>query len=216
MEETLDALDTLVHQGKVRYIGVSNHSAWHVMKSLGISERLGLQRYVTQQIYYSLLDRDAEYELVPLSIEEKVGILVWSPLAGGILSGKMRRGVEPPEGSRMATEWGEPPVYNRERMFDIIDALISVADARGVSAAQVALAYLLGKPAVSAVIFGARNEEQLVDNLAAVDLHLSADERGKLDTVSAMPLIYPYWHQANSASERLSAADESLLAPHHL
>jgi aryl-alcohol dehydrogenase-like predicted oxidoreductase len=215
MEETLDALDTLVHQGKVRYIGVSNHSAWHVEKALGISAKLGLQRYVTQQIYYSLLDREAEYELVPLSIEEKMGILVWSPLAGGILSGKIRRGVEPPEGSRMTTEWGEPPVYNRERMFDIIDVLITVADARGVSAAQVALAYLLGKPAVSAVIFGARTEAQLVDNLAAVDLHLSSDERAKLDAVSAMPLIYPYWHQAASASERLSAADESLLAPFH-
>ena len=215
MEETLDALDTLVHQGKVRYIGVSNHSAWHVEKALGISARLGLQRYVTQQIYYSLLDREAEYELVPLSIEEKMGILVWSPLAGGILSGKFRRGVEPPEGSRMTTAWGEPPVYDRERMFNIIAVLIEVAEARGVSAAQVALAYLLGKPAVSAVIFGARTEAQLIDNLAAVDLHLSNEERAKLDAISAMPLIYPYWHQAASASERLSAADESLLAPFH-
>ena len=215
MEETLDALDTLVHQGKVRYIGVSNHSAWHVMKSLGISERLGLQRYVTQQIYYSLLDRDAEYELIPLSLEEKMGVLVWSPLAGGILSGKMRRGVEPPAGSRMATEWGEPPVYDRERMFRIIDALISVADARGVSAAQIALAYILGKPAVSSVIFGARTEEQLADNLAAADLRLSSDEIASLDAASVMPLIYPYWHQAASASDRLSEADESLLAPFH-
>ena len=215
MEETLDALDTLVHQGKVRYIGVSNHSAWHVMKSLGISERLGLQRYVTQQIYYSLLDRDAEYELIPLSLEEKMGVLVWSPLAGGILSGKMRRGVEPPAGSRMATEWGEPPVYDRERMFRIIDVLISVADARGVSAAQIALAYILGKPAVSSVIFGARTEEQLADNLAAADLRLSSDEIASLDAASVMPLIYPYWHQAASASDRLSEADESLLAPFH-
>ena len=215
MEETLDALDTLVHQGKVRYIGVSNHSAWHVMKSLGISERLGLQRYVTQQIYYSLLDRDAEYELIPLSLEEQMGVLVWSPLAGGILSGKMRRGVEPPAGSRMATEWGEPPVYDRERMFRIIDVLISVADARGVSAAQIALAYILGKPAVSSVIFGARTKEQLVDNLAAADLRLSSDEIASLDAASVMPLIYPYWHQAASASDRLSEADESLLAPFH-
>jgi aryl-alcohol dehydrogenase-like predicted oxidoreductase len=215
MEETLDALDTLVHQGKVRYIGVSNHSAWHVMKALGISERRGLQRYVTQQVYYSLLDRDVEYELVPLSIEEKMGILVWSPLAGGLLSGKIRRGVEPPAGSRMTTEWGEPPVYNKERMYNIIEALIGVAEGRGVSPAQVALAYLLGKPAVSAVILGARNEEQLLDNIGAVELMLSETERATLDTVSAMPLIYPYWHQAASASERLSEADESLLAPFH-
>jgi len=213
MEETLDALDTLVSQGKVRYVGVSNHSAWHVMKALGISERKGLQRYVTQQIYYSLLNREAEYELVPLSIDSGLGILVWSPLAGGILSGKLRRGVEPPEGSRMATEWGEPPVYDRERMFDIIDVLIDVASGRGVSPAQVALAYLLGKPAVSSVIFGARTEEQLLDNIAAADLKLDESERSRLDAVSAMPLIYPYWHQAASASERLSEADKSLLAP---
>lgn len=215
MEETLDALDTLVHQGKVRYIGVSNHSAWHVMKALGISQRLGLQRYVTQQIYYSLLDREAEYELVPLSLEEQMGILVWSPLAGGILSGKIRRGVEPPEGSRMTTAWGEPPVYDRERMFDIIEVLIEVAKEHDVSAARVALAYILGKPAVSAVIFGARNETQLLDNLASVELHLSAEARARLDAVSKMQLIYPYWHQAASAPERLSAADESLLAPYH-
>ncbi len=215
MEETLDALDTLVHQGKVRYVGCSNHSAWHLMKALGISERLGLQRYVTQQIYYSLLDRDAEYELIPLSIDQQLGVLIWSPLAGGLLSGKYRRNVKPPAGSRQTTPWGEPPVYDQDRMYRIIDKLVEVASARGVSPAQAALAYLLGRPAITSVIVGARNEEQLLDNLGSVEWTLSDDERARLDEVSAPRLIYPYWHQANTASERLSAADEALLRPYH-
>ncbi len=215
MEETLDALDTLVRQGKVRYIGCSNHSAWHVMKALGISERRGLQRFVTQQVYYSLLDRDAEYELIPLSIDQQLGVLVWSPLAGGLLSGKYRRNVEPPAGSRQTTPWGEPPVYDRERMYRIVEALVEVASARGTSPAQAALAYLLGRPAVTSLVIGARTEEQLADNLGSVDWTLDVDERAQLDEVSAPLLIYPYWHQASTAPERLSAADEALLRPYH-
>jgi aryl-alcohol dehydrogenase-like predicted oxidoreductase len=185
------------------------------MKALGVSERLGLQRYVTQQIYYSLLDRDAEYELIPLSIDQQLGVLVWSPLAGGLLSGKYRRGVEPPAGSRQTTPWGEPPVYDQDRMYRIIGTLVEVASGRGVSPAQVALAYLLGRPAITSLIIGARNEEQLLDNLASVEWTLTEDERARLDAVSAPRLIYPYWHQANTASERLSAADEALLRPYH-
>jgi len=215
MDETLDALNTLVHQGKVRYIGCSNHSAWHVMKALSISERHGLQRYVTQQIYYSLLDRDAEYELVPLAIDQQLGILVWSPLAGGLLSGKYRRNADRPAGARQSTPWGEPPVYDEDRMYDIIEALIEMASARGTSPAQVALAYLLGRRAVTSVIIGARNEEQLIDNLGAVEWTLDDTERARLDQVSAPRLIYPYWHQAKTAPERLSAADEALLRPFH-
>jgi len=215
MEETLDALDTLVRQGKVRYIGCSNHSAWHVMKALGISERRGLQRFVTQQIYYSLLDRDAEYELIPLSIDQQLGVLVWSPLAGGLLSGKYRRNVEPPAGSRQTTPWGEPPVYDRDRMYRIVEALVEVASARGTSPAQAALAYLLGRPAVMSLVIGARTEEQLADNLGSVDWTLDVDERAQLDEVSAPLLIYPYWHQASTAPERLSEADEALLRPYH-
>lgn len=215
MEETLDALDTLVHQGKVRYIGCSNHSAWHVMKALGISERSGLQRYVTQQIYYSLLDREAEYELVPLAIDNQMGILTWSPLAGGLLSGKYRRNKDRPEGARQTTSWGEPPVYDEDRMYDIIETLTEVASARGKSPAQTALAYLLGRPAVTSVIIGARTEEQLIDNLGSAEWMLTEDERAKLDKVSAPRLIYPYWHQAKTAPERLSAADEALLRPFH-
>jgi aryl-alcohol dehydrogenase-like predicted oxidoreductase len=215
MDETLDALDTLVHQGKVRYIGCSNHSAWHVMKALGISERRGLQRYVTQQIYYSLLDREAEYELVPLAIDNQMGILIWSPLAGGLLSGKNRRNKDRPEGARQTTSWGEPPVYDEDRMYDIIETLTEVASARGKSPAQTALAYLLGRPAVTSVIIGARTEEQLIDNLGSAEWMLTEDERAKLDRVSAPRLIYPYWHQAKTAPERLSAADEALLRPFH-
>lgn len=214
-EETLDALDTLVHQGKVRYIGCSNHSAWHVMKALGISERSGLQRYVTQQIYYSLLDRDAEYELVPLSVDQQLGILVWGPLAGGLLSGKYRRGVEPPAGSRQTTPWGEPPVHDKDRMYDIIETLVEVANERGRSAAQVALAYLLGRPAITSLIIGARTEAQLVDNLGSVDWKLDDPGRARLDEVSAPRLLYPYWHQVTTAPERLSAADETLLGRFH-
>ena len=215
MDETLDALDTLVHQGKVRYIGCSNHSAWHVMKALGISERRGLQRYVTQQIYYSLLDRDAEYELIPLAIDQQMGILTWSPLAGGLLSGKYRRNKDRPEGSRQTTSWGEPPVYDEDRMYDIIETLVEVATARGKSPAQTALAYLLGRPAVTSVIIGARTEEQLTDNLDSAEWTLTEDERATLDKASAPRLIYPYWHQAKTAPERLSPADEALLAPYH-
>lgn len=215
MDETLDALDTLVHQGKVRYIGCSNHSAWHVMKALGISERRGLQRYVTQQIYYSLLDRDAEYELIPLAIDQQMGILTWSPLAGGLLSGKYRRNKDRPEGARQTTTWGEPPVYDEDRMYDIVETLVEVATARGKSPAQTALAYLLGRPAVTSVIIGARTEEQLTDNLGSAEWTLTEDERATLDKASALRLIYPYWHQAKTAPERLSPADEVLLGPFH-
>ncbi len=172
VEETLDALDTLVHDGKVRYIGCSNQSAWHLMKALGTSERLGFERYVSQQIYYSLLHREAEYELVPLSVDEKVGILVWSPLAGGLLSGKYGRDRTAPAGSRHTTEWSEPPIYDQDRMYDIIEALVEVAGEHGHSPAQTALAYLLGKPAVTSLVLGARSGEQLADNLEAASWSL--------------------------------------------
>jgi aryl-alcohol dehydrogenase-like predicted oxidoreductase len=211
LEETLDALDTLVHEGKVRYIGCSNYAAWQLMKALGVSEQRGFSRFVSQQIYYSLLHREAEYELVPAAIDQGLGILIWSPLAGGLLSGKYRRDVAPPPGARHTTEWNEPPVYDWDSAYDSIEALVRVAEARGVSPATVALAYLLGRPAVTSVIIGARNEDQLVDNLGAADLVLEAEERRSLDKVSVLPLLYPYWHQEAGASDRLSPADESLL-----
>jgi len=213
LEETLDTLDTLVRAGKVRYIGCSNYAGWQLLKALGISERLHLQRFVSQQIYYSLQAREAEYELVPASLDQGLGILVWSPLAGGLLSGKYRRDAQPQEG-RHLTDWDEPPVRDEDQLYDIVDALVETGDAHGVSAAQVALAYTLGRPGVTSVVIGARKEEQLLDNLAAADLELSSDERARLDAISAPPLLYPYWHQAKTASDRLSEADLSLLAPH--
>jgi aryl-alcohol dehydrogenase-like predicted oxidoreductase len=214
LEETLDALDHLVDSGKVRYIGCSNYAGWHVMKALGISERRGLQRFVSQQIYYSLQARDAEYELVPVSLDQGVGILVWSPLAGGLLSGKYRRGEQGPEGSRQLTDWNEPPVRDEDALYDIVDALVEIADEHDVSAAQVALAWTLGRPGVASVVIGARTDEQLADNLGAADLVLDAQERSRLDELSAPPLLYPYWHQAKTANDRLGEADLTLLGAH--
>jgi len=212
--ETLEALDLLVSSGKVRYVGASNYASWQLMKALGTSERLGLPRFVSQQIYYSLQGREAEYELIPLAVDQGLGVLVWSPLAGGLLSGKYRRGQQPPEGSRGLTDWNEPPVYDTDGLYDIIEVLVKIAEQRGVSAAQVALAYTLAKPAVTSLVIGARTDEQLADNLAAADLTLSDDERSQLDAASAPPLLYPYWHQAKTARDRLSPADLTLLAPH--
>ena len=214
LEETLDALDTLVRSGKVRYIGCSNYSGWHLMKALGISERRGFHRFISQQIHYSLQARDAENELVPISIDQGVGILVWSPLAGGLLSGKYRRGQQAPEGTRHFNKWGEPPIHDENKLYDIIEAVVAIAEGHKVSAAQIALAYLLGRPAVTSIIIGARTEEQLIDNLAAASVTLTAEERARLDAVSQPVLLYPYWHQAKTAKERLSKADLSLLAPY--
>jgi aryl-alcohol dehydrogenase-like predicted oxidoreductase len=214
LEETLEALDSLVRSGKVRYLGCSNYSAWHLMKALGLSDQLGLQRFVTQQIHYTLQAREAEYELVPLALDGGVGIMVWSPLAGGLLSGKYRRGAAAPEGTRHFQDWNEPPIRDEGKLYDIIDALVAIGEARGVSAAQVALAWLLGRPGVATLVIGARDEAQLRDNLAAAGLELAGDERARLGAVSAPPLLYPYWHQANTAADRLSPADLSLLQAH--
>ena len=214
LEETLEALDTLLKAGKIRYVGCSNYSAWHVMKALWTADRHGYQPFVSQQIYYSLQARDAESELVPLALDQGLGILVWSPLAGGLLSGKYRRGRQGPEGSRQLSDWNEPPVHDEDKLYDTIDALVEIGEGHGVSAAQVALAWLLGRPGVSSLIVGARTDEQLADNLAAAELELSATERARLDGVSATPLLYPYWHQAKSAADRLSPADLTLLGPH--
>jgi aryl-alcohol dehydrogenase-like predicted oxidoreductase len=214
LEETIEALDSLVRSGKVRYVGASNYSGWQLMKALGVADRHGYQRFVTQQIYYSLQARDAEYELVPLAVDQGVGILVWSPLAGGLLSGKYRRGVEPPAGSRQLTDWDEPPVRDQDQLYDVVDALVEIGEGHGVSAAQVAIAWLLTRPGIVSVIVGARTDEQLADNLGAADLRLSDGELQRLEEVSRPPLIYPHWHQAKTARDRLSAADLALLGPH--
>jgi len=216
LEETLSTLDSLVRSGKVRYIGASNYSAWHLMKALWVSDRTGSARFVSQQIYYSLQSRDAETELVPVSIDQNLGILVWSPIAGGLLSGKYRRSgaAEGAEGSRhLSGDWDEPPVHDKDKLYDTIETLIEIGAARGVSAAQIALAYLIAKPAVTTVIVGARTTEQLADDLASAELTLGQEEMARLDAVSAQPLRYPYWHQANNSADRLSPADLSLLGP---
>jgi aryl-alcohol dehydrogenase-like predicted oxidoreductase len=214
LEETLTALDDLVRSGKVRYVGASNYAAWHLMKALGISEARRLERFASQQIYYSLQNRDAESELVPVSIDQGLGILVWSPLAGGLLSGKYRRGVDAPAGSRHLSEWSEPPVNDEDKLYDTIELAVKIGESHGVSAARVALAYLLAKPAVTSVIVGARTPEQLRDNLAAADLVLTPDEITALDDVSGEPLRYPFWHQAATSSDRLGPADLSLIRRH--
>ncbi|MDK4711985.1 aldo/keto reductase [Rhizobium sp. CNPSo 4039] len=214
LEETMEALDTLVRQGKVRYIGCSNFSGWHIMKALGVSERDKRERFVSQQIHYTLEARDAENELIPVSIDQGLGILVWSPIAGGLLSGKHRRNQATPEGTRQFAGWTEPPIRDENRLWNIVDTLVEIADGRGVSAAQVALAWLIGRKGVTSIIIGGRTEAQFKDNLASAELKLTDEERKRLDDVSLQPLMYPYWHQRNTASDRLSEADLALIGPH--
>ena len=214
LSETLQALDDLVRAGKVRYVGCSNYAGWQLMKALGVAEREGLGRFCSQQIHYTLQAREAEYELLPIAIDQGLGVLVWSPLAGGLLSGKYRRGAPGPEGSRLLSGWDEPPVRDQDKLYDIVDVLVEVAAARGASPAQVALAWLLERPAVTSVIVGARTSEQLTDNLGAAALSLTADELARLEQVSRPPLLYPYWHQAKTAADRLGPADLSLLGPY--
>lgn len=210
VEEKLAALDTLVQQGKVRYIGCSNYSGWHVMKSLAASDRDRRPRFVTQQIHYTLEAREAEYELLPISVDQGLGVLVWSPLAAGLLTGKHRRGQATPEGSRQFAGWTEPPIRDAEKLWNIVDVLVDIGESRGVSAAQIALAWLLGRPGISSLVVGGRNEAQFRDNFSAVDLKLTEEERKRLNDVSAVPMIYPYWHQQNFASDRFSEADWAL------
>ncbi len=210
VEETLAALDTLVQQGKVRYIGCSNYSGWHVMKSLAASDRDRRPRFVTQQIHYTLEAREVEYELLPISVDQGLGVLVWSPLAAGLLTGKHRRGQAAPAGSRQANGWTEPPIRDADRLWNIVDVLVSIGDARGISAAQVALAWLLSRPGVSSLVVGGRTEAQFEDNFGAVGLVLTPEELARLNEVSRVPLIYPYWHQGNFATSRFSAADWAL------
>jgi aryl-alcohol dehydrogenase-like predicted oxidoreductase len=214
LEETLLALQYLVDSGKVRCVGVSNYAGWQLMKALGVSEREHLPRFVSQQIYYSLQERSAENELIPLAYDQGLGTLVWSPLAGGLLSGKYRRGQDAPEGSRHVSDWDEPPVYDEDKLYDTIDVLVDIAEDRGASPAQVALAWLLTRPTITSVIIGARTDEQLADNLKAADLELSDQEQARLQEVSRPPLLYPYWHQAKTANDRLGPADLTLLAPY--
>lgn len=211
IEETMEALDTLIKSGKVRYIGCSNYSGWHISKALAAAGARHGERFVSQQIHYTLHSREAEYELIPISQDQGLGILIWSPLAGGLLSGKYRRDGGPKSG-RHVGGFREPPVYDWEKLYDIVDVIVSIAEARGVSGAQVSLAWSLGRKGVTSVIIGGRTDAQFQDNLLAAEFKLSDEERARLDAVSRPPLIYPYWHQTFTANDRLGPTDTDLLA----
>jgi aryl-alcohol dehydrogenase-like predicted oxidoreductase len=197
VDETLRALDDLITAGKIGYIGASNFSGWHLMKSLATSERYGLGRYVAYQGYYSLIGRDYEWELMPLMLDQGVGTMVWSPLGWGRLTGKIRRG-QPMKEGRIASGGavGGPPVDD-EKLYDIVDALDTIAKARGKTITQVALNWVLGRPSVANVVIGARDEAQLLQNLGALGWNLTADEVATLDAVSRETPVYPYWHQVD-------------------
>ncbi len=191
MEETVRALETLVAQGLVRYVGVSNWSAWQIMKGLGIADRLGFSRFASLQAYYTIAGRELEREITPMLKSEGVGLMVWSPLAGGLLSGKYGRDRSGEDGSRRV-DFDFPPV-NLERAYSVIDTMRKIADARSCSVAQIALAWLLHQPQVTTIIIGAKRSDQLDDNLAVVKIELSADELATLNEVSALPIEYPAW-----------------------
>jgi len=198
-EETLEALDSLVRSGKVRYIGCSNLAAWHIMKALGISERKGLNKFVSLQAYYTIAGRDLERELVPLLQDQKVGLMVWSPLAGGLLSGKYGRNMETEEGRRVNFDF--PPV-NKEKAFDIVEVMQNIAKDKGETVAQIALAWLLHQPAVTTVIIGANKPQQLADNLGSVEVSFTEDELSKLDEVSKLNPEYPGWMIDRQGADR--------------
>jgi aryl-alcohol dehydrogenase-like predicted oxidoreductase len=200
VEEMLDALDTLVRAGKIRYFGVSNYSGWHLMKMLAAADRLGLPRPVSHQAYYSLADREYEWELMPLALDQKLGTLVWSPLAMAKLSGKLSRRRPAPEGTRASTD--ASLTTDLERLYAIVDVLEELSSETGHSVPQLALAWLLTRPTISSLVIGARDEVQLKANLAAAGIRLDAEARRRLEAVSAVRPVYPYWHQRETFAER--------------
>lgn len=198
-DEVMATLDTLVRAGKIRYIGVSNFSGWHIMKSLAVAEKYGYPRFVANQTYYSLVGRDYEWELMPLALDQGLGAVVWSPLGWGRLTGKIRRGQPRPETSRLPATADRGPLVPDDYLYRVVDALDEVAKETGKSVPQIALNWLLQRPSVSTLIVGARNEEQLRQNLGAVGWNLTAEQVARLDAASAVPLAYPYWHQRGFA-----------------
>ena len=202
IEETMRALDDLVRAGKVRYIGCSNFSGWHLMKSLAVADRYGWSRYIAHQAYYSLIGRDYEWELMPLGLAEKVGAVVWSPLAGGKLTGKISRTRKVPEGTRIAQIGAMGPQIPDEQLYDTVDVLEMLARETGKTVTQVALNWVLSRPTISTVVVGARNEAQLRENLGAVEFKLTPEQIKRLDEASVRPLAYPYWHQRRTSSDR--------------
>jgi aryl-alcohol dehydrogenase-like predicted oxidoreductase len=201
IEEVLHTLDDMVKAGKIRYIGCSNFSGWHLMKSLAVSEKYGLTRYVAHQAYYSLVAREYEWELMPLALDQKVGAVVWSPLGWGRLTGKIRRGQPIPKESRLQSKVvndNGPPISD-EYLYKVVDALDEIANETGKTVPQVALNWLLQRPSISTLVIGARNEEQLKQNLGSIGWNLTKEQVAKLDAASATPLVYPYWHQRGFA-----------------
>ncbi|MDR3625943.1 MAG: aldo/keto reductase [Ignavibacteriaceae bacterium] len=202
LEETLRALDDLVRDGKVRYIGASNFSGWQLMKALAISEKHNLEKFITTQSFYSLIARDLENELVPLCLDQKLGVLTWSPLGGGFLTGKYRRAAKRPDNARRTDKESQFLQFDEEKGFDIIEELEKISKGHNATIAQAALNYLLRKPAVTSVIIGAKTKEQLADNLGTSKWEMSAEEVSRLDDVSILPRVYPYWMQKTMMQDR--------------
>lgn len=212
LEETMRALDDLVRAGKVRYLGLSNFPAWMVTKAAGISAARGWERFVCHEVHYSLASRDIETDLVPSALDAGVGHTVWSPLSGGLLSGKFRRDEQSPDNTRRSRGFGDTVPANDDAIFDIVDVATDIATDRGCSVAQVALNWVVSRPSVSSVIVGARTKEQLLDNLGAVSWELTAEEVARLDAVSEPKLAYPHWHNRIHTQDRLRGADGRVLA----
>ena len=213
VEETLRTLDDLVTAGKIRYVGCSNFSGWHLMKSLAVAEKYGLSRYVAHQAHYSLLRREYEWELMPLALDQQLGTIVWGPLSQGRLSGRFRRDQPMPADSRMAQGAGEGPAIADELLYSVVDVLDEISAETGKTVAQVSLNWLLQRPTVASVLIGARTEEQLRENLGAIGWNLSAEQVARLDAVSEIDTIYPYGHQRNFTERNPTATPISRGAP---
>ncbi|MCK0714695.1 aldo/keto reductase [Chromohalobacter sarecensis] len=211
IEETLEAMHHLVTSGKVRYYGTSNYTGWQMMKMLGKSEARNQIAPVSQQIYYTPESREAEYELMPLALDQNIGTLIWGPMGEGLLTGKVRRGQKTPSGTRQGNGWPEPYVHDMERAYDIIEEMAAIGDAHHCSIPRVCLAWLKNRPGVTSLIIGARTQEHLRDNLAAVDLQLSEEETQRLEKLTRPAPLYPYWHRLVSGMDRLDPAEKPFL-----
>ena len=214
IEETLEALDHLVSSGKIRYFGTSNYTGWQMMKTLGKAELHGFLKPITQQIYYTPESREAEYELLPLALDQNIGTLVWGPMGEGLLTGSTRRGRKAPADTRQGSGWPEPYVHDTERALDIIETLAAVGDEHGVSVARVCLAWLMRRPGITSLIVGARSEEHLRDNLAATELKLSEGQSARIEAVTRRQPLYPYWHRFTAGIGRFDAAEQPFLDEH--
>ncbi|WP_110647208.1 aldo/keto reductase [Salinicola peritrichatus] len=211
VEETLEAMHHLVTSGKVRYWGTSNYTGWQMMKMLGKAEAHGMIKPVSQQIYYTPESREAEYELMPLALDQNIGSLIWGPMGEGLLTGKVRRGQKTPPDTRQGDGWPEPYIHDMERAYDVIEELVAIGEAHGCSPARVCLAWLKDRPGVTSLIIGARSEEHLRDNIAATELKLSEEENQRLERLTRPAPLYPYWHRIVAGMDRLDPAEKPFL-----